>query len=237
MLPNHFTVCDSLDEAFRSVAAANSGRNVVWAVVQLSSQTSGNARFWATRSSQNVVQVVGEAIKDRLEQAWEKGSDKKLPFNTRREINEKIAADVGRQGLRDKVGHAEEMIFLAWHDILEDYSSSFSGEHPDEAILYLSASPCTIFDGAKASDNVPGKPPSCLAKLNLLANEQSSITSWTFYYRAEWGIMETKKQGKRSLEEYNQVLAGQALIKGNSRYRKFTTELENQALSAGLRTR
>ncbi len=138
------------------------------------------------------------------------------------------------QGLRDTVGHAEERLILAWPNIMEDYSQARNGENPNTAKLYLSDSPCTIFDGNKASSNICGKPPSCLAKINLLIGENASITSWAIYYRKPWGILQTKKQGKMSLEQWNNVQAGQALVKSNGRYQAFSPELEATAKGAGL---
>ena len=234
MLPNHIVTSNSLSQAFKSILAANQGRNCVWAVVELSSSASGNSGYWATHSTQNVVQVIGQALKDRIEQAAVRNSGQAISAMDRRNINEKIAAEVGVQGLRDKVGHAEERLILAWPDIMEDYSQARSGEQPDTAKLYLSDSPCTLYDGNKASNNISGKPPSCFAKINLLINENASITSWAIYYRKPWGILQTKKQGRMSLDQWNNVQAGQALVTGNERYQAFSPELEATAKGAGL---
>ncbi len=69
MLPNHIVTTNSLSQSFQSILAANQGRNCVWAIVELSNSASGNSGYWATHSTQNVVQVIGEAIKNRIEQA------------------------------------------------------------------------------------------------------------------------------------------------------------------------
>ncbi|MFL9987470.1 hypothetical protein PQR46_28535 [Paraburkholderia sediminicola] len=234
MLPNYIVTSNSLTEAFQSILAANQGRNCVWAVVELSNSTSGNAGYWATHSTQNVVQVIGQALKGRIEQAALRSSGQAISAGDRRNINEKIAAEVGVQGLKDKVGHAEERLILAWPDIIEDYSQARDGEQPDTVKLYLSDSPCTVHDGNKASNNISGKPSSCFAKINFLISENASITSWHIYYRKPWGILQTKKQGKMSLDQWNNVQAGQALVTSNHRYQAFSPELEATATRAGL---
>jgi hypothetical protein len=234
VLPNHIVTSNSLNQAFQSILTANQGRNCVWAVVELSNSTSGNSGYWATHSTQNVVQVIGPALQGRIEQASMRNSGQVISAVERRNINEKIAAEVGVQGLRDKVGHAEERLILAWPEIMMDYSHARNGEQPDTVKLYLSDSPCTIYDGNKASNNISGKPSSCFAKINLLISENASITSWNIYYRKPWGILQTKKQGRMSLDQWNNVQAGQALVTGNERYQAFSPELEATAKGAGL---
>jgi hypothetical protein len=223
-----------LNQAFQSIIAANQGKNCVWAVVELSHSTSGNSGYWATHSTQNVVQVIGEALKGRIEQTAGRIPGRTISPGDRRAINDRIATEVGVQGLRDKVGHAEERLILAWPDIVEDYALARNGEQPDTATLYLSDSPCTVHDGNKASNNISGKPPSCFAKLNLLINENASITSWKIYYRKPWGILQTKKQGRMTDDQWKNVLAGRALVTSNHRYQAFTPELEATAASSGL---
>jgi hypothetical protein len=234
VLPNHIVTSNSLNEAFQSILAANQGRSCVWAVVELSNSTSGNSGYWATHSTQNVVQVIGQALKGRIEQAAIRSSGQPISFEKRREFNEKIAAEVGLQGLRDSVGHAEERLILAWPDIVADYSQTRNGEQPDTVKLYLSDSPCTRYDGDKASNNISGKPTSCFAKINLLTSEHASITSWNIYYRKPWGILQTKRQGRMTLDQWNNVRAGQALVTSNERYQAFSPELEATAKGAGL---
>jgi hypothetical protein len=181
------------------------------------------------------VQVIGQALKGRIEQAAIRNSSgQAISAEERRKINEKIAAEVGVQGLRDKVGHAEERLILAWPDIVADYSQTRNGEQPDTVKLYLSDSPCTRYDGNKASDNIFGKPTSCFAKINLLISENASITSWNIYYRKPWGILQTKRQGRMTLDQWNNVQAGQALVTSNGRYQAFSPELEATAKGAGL---
>jgi hypothetical protein len=68
VLPNHIVTSNSLSQAFQSILAANQGRSCVWAVVELSNLTSGNSGYWATHSTQNVVQVIGQALKGRIGQ-------------------------------------------------------------------------------------------------------------------------------------------------------------------------
>jgi hypothetical protein len=234
VLPNYIVTSNSLNRAFQSILAANQGRNCVWAVIELSNSTSGNSGYWATHSTQNVMQVIGQALKGRIEQAAIRNTGHAISAEERRNINEKIAAEVGVQGLRDKVGHAEERLILAWPDIMADYSQARNGEQPDTVKLYLSDSPCTTFDDNKASNNISGKPTSCFAKINLLISENASITSWNIYYRKPWGILQTKKQGRMSLAQWNKVQAGQALVSSNERYQAFSPELEATAKGAGL---
>ncbi|RKE36295.1 hypothetical protein B0G76_2460 [Paraburkholderia sp. BL23I1N1] len=234
MLPNHIVTSNSLNEAFQSILAANQGRNCVWAVVELSNSTSGNLGYWAAHSTQNVVQVIGQALRGRIEQATLRSSGQAISAGDRRTINEKIAAEVGVQGLKDKVGHAEERLILAWPEIMADYSQARDGEQPDTVKLYLSDSPCTVHDGNKASNNIAGKPHSCFAKLNLLISKNASITSWNIYYRKPWGILQTKKQGRMTLDQWNNVQAGQALVTSNQKYQAFSSELEAAATRAGL---
>lgn len=234
MLPNHIVTSNSLNEAFRSILAANQGRNCVWAVAELSRSTSGNRGYWATHSTQNVVQVIGLALKGRIEQAALRNSGQAISAENRRNINEKIAAEVGVQGLKDSVGHAEERLILAWPNIMDDYSQARNGERPDTVRLYLSDSPCTVHDDNKASNNIAGRPRSCFAKINLLISENAFITSWNIYYRKPWGILQTKKQGKMSLAQWNNVQAGQALVTSDHRYQAFSPELEEAAKHARL---
>jgi hypothetical protein len=206
-------------------AAANVGNNCVWAVAHICNSESGRGRFWATHSAENVVQVIGGAIEGRLGGA---------NLRDRWAINEKIADYVGRQGLGNTVGQAEELLIMAWDYMIGYHAIRYNGENPNTVTLYLSDSPCTIHDGRKKSDNIPGKPPSCLAKINLLMKDKTSITSWAIYYRKPWGILQQKKRGKLSQEAWDSVQTGQALILDNPVYKKFTEEMERMAVDAGL---
>jgi hypothetical protein len=95
----------------------------------------GRAMESIRQCTRNVVQVIGQALRGRIEQAALRNSGQAISAGDRRDIKEKIAAEVGVQGLRDKVGHAEERLILAWPDNMEDYSHARNGEQPDTAEL------------------------------------------------------------------------------------------------------
>jgi hypothetical protein len=161
----------------------------------------GRAMESIRQCTRNVVQVIGQALRGRIEQAALRNSGQAISAGDRRDIDEKIAAEVGVQGLRDKVGHAEERLILAWPDIMEDYSHARDGEQPDTAKLYLPDSPCTVHDGNKASDNISGEPRSCFAKINLLISDISGDKKRcaVLEYLADEGVMQVTEPPKLPL--------------------------------------
>lgn len=246
MPPNLLGSFDELEPAFRFIASGSIGKNVIWAIAKLYNTESNNKRYWVTHSTQNVVQVIGGEIRAPLERANEALTGR--PLNqlsvqerndlnvSRRTINENIAAYVGQQGLAGPVGHAEERLIMGWDQMIREYAERFNGESPDAVTLYLSDSPCTIHDGDKASDNIPGKPKSCFAKIELLGHEKQSISKWDVFFRKKWGMLQQKKQGKAdTAERWADIQTGQAVVNQNPKYKAFPPELEKQAIAAGLK--
>ncbi|WP_124095082.1 hypothetical protein [Burkholderia gladioli] len=248
MLPNLLASFDELGQAFANIARNSIGKNRVWAIAELGNRSSGNKRFWVTISTQNTLQVIGNELKSRLDEANARSKPigpmtkpEASSFNAvRRTINEKIADYVGRQGMGGDddggVGHAEERVIMGWDEMIKQYGTHFNREEPDEVRLYLSDSPCTIHDGPKASDNLPGKPKSCYAKLELLVTQKPEIKSWTIYYRKKWGMLEQKKAAKNQTPAaWSEVQQRQAMVNDNPRYQLFTEELEKLANDANLK--
>jgi hypothetical protein len=238
MLPEFFTCSNDFEEALETIKAKRIGRNCVWAVAHIYNHESNRGTYWATHSTENVLQVIGGAIEERLEKKVENNiildRIEKIDRADRWKINEKIAEFAGRQSLAYSVGHAEELIIMAWDYMLNYHAIKFNGEIVNAVNLYISHSPCTIHDGKKRSDNIPGKPPSCLSKLDLLRSEKTAITRWAIWYGRPFGILEQKKQGKLSDLDWQTVKTGQALIYSNPIYKLFTPEISEIVKQAGL---
>jgi hypothetical protein len=91
-------------------------------------------------------------------------------------------------------GHAEEFL-------IKSFATAFSQvSEVRAAVIYLSHSPCTTSDRSP-SDSLPGWPPSCTAKLSLLASRYPRLSFSVGYYQ-RFGHLE----GMRGLEDGAKVL-------------------------------
>lgn len=222
-------VCNDIDAALQAVAGAGaSAKKTVWCIAELSP---GKTCF-AFVSSDNVAQVIR---KDAINEALGPISrdipeeERNRQFNDRRTMTDLIAPYVGKQGLKNDTGHAEEKMILNWKSMLA-HSADRGHRRTSAVTIYLSHTPCTPFDKAP-SDNVPGYPRSCARKLQVLRREYSYIKNWRIYYQHKFGnyqlstLKDLPHASAAEVHASQQMINADKLDNGANVYHPFTEDI------------
>lgn len=197
-MPYYYKYFETLEKAFKELNG-NTENSKLWTVAWFGK--GGYYTFWSRRNRGQQMYNIGKTIfemSDHYGKGKEHGRDLAKTFAN---------LMMSKMDVRKTVpwgGHAEEVLIINFNDILAIAKKREGGSTPKSVTVFNSDSPCTVNDRLP-SDNISGRPLSCLCKLVQMSVIHSEMV-WQVYYNRRYGALANKQISDYDAQKFLEIM-------------------------------